>query len=92
MTRDEINAIGVMLKGLREDGDGRVVVSFASFGPDADCSNGSIMVGIQRGRDEVTGHAVALADALSIARGKVRDLDAKRAREAEDAKTKGATA
>lgn len=83
MNRSQINALGVMLQGMREEGDGRVIVSFTSHAADYDSSVGSIEVSIQRGKDTETGHAVSLADALAIARGKLRELDIRRAKTAE---------
>lgn len=86
MDRTSINAIGDLLKTIRAPDEAGVVVSLGAHAGSDAAPDGSITATITRGNDIATGHAVALQDALWIARMKLNDMAAKR--EAEKAKGK----
>ena len=82
-----INSLGKSLQALRLDDEAQVLVSIAANAPNPDTWDGSISVTIASGPDTATSEAVALADAILLARGKLKDMAKKRA--AEKAKLKG---
>ena len=81
MTRDEINAFGERITAELLEGDRAVLVMVGAHAPSADCPITSAVavvrggVGSPEGQD-FTGNAIALHDAILIARGKLRDARA----------------
>jgi hypothetical protein len=79
MSPAEINAIGVMLAGLRDATEGVVAIGFAAHDGDHDTPEGSISATVTASGITCTSSAVSLADALLIARGKLRrEIQAKK--------------
>lgn len=86
MTRAEINAIGTMVAGLRDQGEGMVAISFAAHAGSSDTPAGSISATVTMGGLSATSEAVSLADALALARAKLaREVTASNAKKAEGA-------
>lgn len=85
-----INALGQSLQALRLPDETQLLVSIAANGPSADTPGGHMTVTIRSGADTATSDAVALDDAICLARGKLRAAAKKR--EDEKAEAKGEVA
>ena len=82
MSRDEINAYGHLLMGIREHfGEDYVIVSIGARGPNHDCRNGNAVATLRRGNDEATSEALHLFDAIALAQGKIERMRAAREQE-----------
>lgn len=90
MTAAEINAIGVMLQSLRHPDERFVTVSLTAHTPGFDTFEGSISATVGAGEDTATSEAVTLDCALHMARAKLGNLAAARAKAAAEAKDKAA--
>lgn len=80
-----INHIGALLQSLRLDGEDVIVAIGAHVGS-TDTPDGHISATVRRGQHEETSNALRLADALSMARGKLDAAEKKRAEDREKAK------
>lgn len=85
MTPAEINAIGVMLASLRDDGEAAVVVTVAAHGPSIDMPDGSLAATVTTGPLTATASAKYLADAIGLARADIRRQAARREKSQENA-------
>jgi hypothetical protein len=81
MTRSELDELQAQIEALRETGEDYLILSVGVRGPNYDCMEGNAVATIRMGDDEATSEAMHLADAISLARGKIV-----RAREAAKAK------
>ncbi len=84
MDRSTINHIGALLASIRGEGED-IIVAIGAHDGSTDTPVGHMSATVKRAGDTATGNAVALDDALHIARGKLNDAAKKRA--AEKAKT-----
>lgn len=73
-----INHIGALLASLRLDGED-VIVAIGAHDGSHDTPSGHISATVRRGQDVETSNALRLADALSMARGKLTATAKKRA-------------
>lgn len=77
MTPEEINAFGEAIKAQMLDGDGAIVIAVGAVPPTPDCRVASVTATIWGHVGKVdqsfTSNALRLADAISLARGKLRD-------------------
>ncbi|MFS0771082.1 hypothetical protein [Sphingomonas sp. 1P08PE] len=71
MTRDEINSIGAMLASLRHADEKSVTIGFAAHAGCSDTPNGSVSATVEADGHSATSEAVALDDALHLARAKL---------------------
>lgn len=85
MTRAEINAFGEAIKAQLLDDDADVLVLISALQPSTECDEQSCTAMIEGwdGNEIVsfTGHAIALEDAIWLARGKLRAAREKHAAE-----------
>jgi len=76
MTHDEINAFGEAIKRELLDGDEDILVSIAAHATDVDTGEPSCKATVSGNVGKVgmefTSHAIHLADAIRLARGKLR--------------------
>lgn len=86
MTPAEINAIGVMLASLRDEGEAAVVVAVAAHGPSIDMPYGSLAATVTAGPLTASASAKYLADAICLARADLRRQQARRAKSEEAAR------
>lgn len=84
-----INHIGALLASLRLDGED-IIVSIGAHDGSTDTPSGHMSATVRRGQDEATSNALRLADALSMARGKLTAIEAKRADDRKKAKQEAA--
>lgn len=95
MDRAEINAFGEAIKAHLLDGDGAVLIEVGAVAPTPDCDDPSCLATVKgnvgKEAQSFTGHAIALTDAIWLARGKLRDARSKHAQaiEARRAETLG---
>lgn len=72
MTKEEINALGVLLTALpTATGDDYVIVSVGGRGPNLDMDEGNVVATVRNGPDEATAEAKYLIDAINLAKGKI---------------------
>ncbi len=81
MTRTELNDLQARIEALRETGEDYLILSVGVRGPNLDCYDGNAVATVRMGDIDATSEALHLADAISLARGKII-----RAREAAKAK------
>ena len=86
MNPAEINAIGVMLQSIRHPDERFVTLAFTAHAPNSESFDGSVSVTVAAGEDTATSESVTLDCALGMARAKLRDQAAKRAKAKADAK------
>lgn len=84
--RMSANEIGQLLQSLRADDEDGLIVVFGAHAPSVDCRNGHVSVTIEAGPERETSEAVSLADAIMMARAKVKAAAEKRRKDAEKAK------
>lgn len=83
MSKDEINALGVMLSAVRaEIGDDYLIVSIGARGSNLDMPEGNVVATVRNGPDEATAEAKFLFDAINLAKDKIeRDRAARQKKE-----------
>lgn len=84
--RLSVNEIGQLLQSLRAEDESGLIVAYGAHGPSVDCRNGHVSVTIEAGQERETSEAVNLADAIMMARAKVKAAAEKRRKDAEKAK------
>ena len=86
MTAAEINAIGVMLQSIRHPDERFVTLNLTAHAPGFDTFDGSISVTVAADGETATSEGVTLDCALNMARAKVRNQAAAKAKAADEAK------
>jgi len=90
MTYAEINAFGARVQAELLDGDRAIIISFGVHPDDGECDGpnctATVRGNVGNQSQEFTSHALRLADAIRLARGRLRSARAKYESERAEAK------
>jgi hypothetical protein len=89
LDRAELDALQAQIEALRDPNEDYLILAVGVRGPNIDCYEGNAVATVRMGTDEATSEALHLADAISLARGKIiREREAAAKKREEDKKSK----
>lgn len=88
--RDDLLDLQGRIAALRSEGDDYVIIAVGARGPNMDMPEGNVLATVRMGDDEGTAEAKYLQDAISLARVKIINERAARAKAEERKREKAA--